>query len=99
MTEQNQTAQKPRRFSPIFIATVTPATIETRNGKNGAYTLMQGASVQRNGKADITKTVMAFGKSHEEVKSALIEGSPVDLAVQYDGGSLRAIGFPHAKAA
>ncbi|AXK43853.1 hypothetical protein [Erythrobacter aureus] len=89
-----------RRFSPIFVATVTPASIATGTAKNGNdYAKMQGATVQQDGKADKTMTVMAFGDQHAEVADHLIEGQPVDLAVQYDGGSLKVIGLPRAKAA
>lgn len=88
-----------RRFSPIFVATITPAAIDTREGKNGAYAFMQGSTVSQEGKEPKTMTVMAFGKSHTEVSELLVTGKPVDLAVQYDGGTLKVIGVPREKAA
>ena len=97
MTEATAPA---RRYSPIFVATVTPTSIEKNVGKNGAdYAVMRGATVQQEGKDDKVRTVMAFGNQLAEVSDALIEGEAVDLAVQYDGGSLKVIGFPRAKAA
>ena len=86
-----------RRFSPIFTATVTPGSVSTRSGKNGKYAVMQNSLIQRDGKDDKTMTVMAFGKPREEVARSLRKGRPVDLAVQYDGGTLRVIGFPRAE--
>ncbi len=89
-----------RRFSPIFVATVTPAAIAIATDKNGNdYAKMQGSTVQQDGKADKTMTVMAFGNQHAEVADHLVEGQPVDLAVQFDGGTLKVIGLPREKAA
>ena len=90
------TTQNAHRFSPIFVATVTPASVSTRTGKNGKYALMQGATVQY-GETRKEMTVMAFGKSRDEVASKLRKGRPVDLAVQFDGGTMKVIGFPLEK--
>src|SRR3546814_3666936 len=86
MTQNTAATAPARRFSPIFVATITPAAIEVREGKNGAYAYMQGSTVTQEGRESKTMTVMAFGKSHSEVADLLNPGSPVDLAVPYDGG-------------
>lgn len=88
-----------RRFSPIFIADVTPASIETLNGKNGQYVVMKGATISREGRDSQTRTVLAFGNARAEIAAQLNEGRPVALAVQYDGGSLKVIGLPREKVA
>lgn len=93
------TAAPARRFAPIFVATVTPANIETREGKNGTYAVMQGSTVTQGDRESKTMTVMAFGKSHVDVADILEVGKPVEVAVQYDGGSLKIIGLPREKAA
>lgn len=84
-----------RRFSPTFNAVIVPETIETRDGANGPYTIMSQAVVVRDGKDDLIRTVMAFGKPHTEVSHLLAEGAPITLAVKFDGGSLRVIGLPN----
>ena len=89
------TTNNERRFAPIFTATITPATINAGVGKNERpYATMKGALVQQNGKPDKTLTVMAFGSQLAAVQDSLIEGKPVDLAVQFDRGSLKIVGFP-----
>src|SRR3546814_4609317 len=97
MTQNTAATAPARRFSPIFVATITPAAIEVREGKNGAYAYMQGSTVTQEGRESKTMTVVAFGKSHSEVADLLNPGSPVDLAVQYDGGTLKVIGVPREK--
>jgi hypothetical protein len=94
------TTSNARRFSPIFVATITPASVSTRTAKNGnKYALLQGATVAQGDKEPKQMTVMAFGKSRDEVASSLRKGRPVDLAVQYDGGSLKIVGLPRAEVA
>jgi hypothetical protein len=89
-----------RRFSPIFVATVTPATIVEGTGKNEKpYALMQGATYATKSKPAKSVTVMAFGDQLAEVRDSLVSGQSVDLAVQFDGGTLRVVGHPRAKAA
>lgn len=89
-----------KSFSPIFVATVTPAAIVTKTSAKGTdYALMQGATVQKGDAEPKSLTVMAFGKSHAEVANLLETGTPVELAVQYDGGSLKVIGLPREKPA
>src|SRR3546814_5476274 len=77
MTQNTAATAPARRFSPIFVATITPAAIEVREGKNGAYAYMQGSTVTQEGRESKTMTVMAFGKSHSEVADLLNPGSPV----------------------
>src|SRR3546814_14753223 len=66
------TSNNARRFSPIFVATVTPATVSTRTDKNGnKYAHMAGATIAQEGKETKTMTTMAFGKSYAEVGQLL----------------------------
>lgn len=103
MANQNQNTQNntnaPYRFSPIFPATVTPGPVEILTGAKGEYARMRGSKVVSARQPEKTLTVMAFGKSLEDVRDLLEEGSSVDLAVQYDGGSMKIIGLPRPKAA
>jgi hypothetical protein len=95
-----QTSNNARRFSPIFRATVTPATVSTRTDKSGNnYAFMAGATIAQEGKEPKTMTTMAFGKSYEEVGKLLRKGRSVDLAVQFDGGTVKVIGLPREKVA
>ncbi len=89
------TATKTTGFRPIFNATVTPGdSIENLKSATGTdYIKMTDAAVQTtNGSSQ--RTVMAFGKSAEDVRDLLVSGEPVELAVQYDGGSVKVIGRP-----
>lgn len=90
-------ANAARRFSPTFVATVTPSSVADRNGRNGRYTLLKGATIAHKGETK-TRTLLAFGQSRDLVANLLDEGIPVDLAVQYDGGVLRIVGLPNAPA-
>ena len=95
-----QTSNNARRYSPIFTATVTPASVSTKTAKNGnKYLISQGSTLQKGDAEPKTVTLMAFGKSRDEVASVLRKGRPVDLAVQYDGGSVKVIGLPREEAA
>ncbi|AXK43874.1 hypothetical protein [Erythrobacter aureus] len=87
-------ANAARRFSPTFVATVTPESVDTRTGKNGPYAVLKGAQVSTANGEPMTRTVMAFGRSHDLVEGKLHAGQPVDLAVRYDGGTLRVVGLP-----
>lgn len=91
-------AQHARRFVPIFRAKITPASVSKRVGKNGEYSLMQGATVET-AKGSKQMTVMAFGSAHQQVNSKLRKGRTIELAVQFDGSTLKVIGLPHDKAA
>jgi hypothetical protein len=97
MTSQTSNA---RRFSPIFVATITPATVSTKTAQNGnKYAIMKGATIAQEGKEPKEMTVMAFGKSHEAVAKLLRKGRSVDLAVQYDGGTVKIVGLPRVDTA
>src|SRR3546814_11927703 len=75
-----QTSNNARRFSPIFIATITPASVSTSTAKNGnKYAVMKGATIAREGQEAKVMTAMAFGKSHTEVAKLLRKGRSVDL--------------------
>lgn len=94
----NNDGQKARRFSPIFDAVITPGEIVFGTTKTGnPFVTMKGSTVARDGKEDQTRTVMAFNNQLAVILDALEVGTPVKLAVQYDGGSLKAIGFPRVK--
>lgn len=86
-----------RRFNPIITATVTPASVSTRQGKNGTYLVLSGATVERNGNS-VQRTVMAFGKAVEQI-GKLRKGRAIELALQHDGGTMRVVGLPRAAAA
>src|SRR3546814_20897134 len=78
-----QTSNNARRFSPIFIATITPASVSTSTAKNGnKYAVMKGATIAREGQEAKVMTAMAFGKSHTEVDKLLRKGRAVDRAVR-----------------
>jgi hypothetical protein len=97
MTDTTTAARAP--FRPIFAATITPAGIEALTSVKGkGYIKMQGAQVSRNGGEPTTRTVMAFGKSADAVRDLLVEGKPVELAVQFDGGTVKIIGEVRAPA-
>lgn len=88
-----ETNNNGRQFRPIFSAVITPASIENKTSAKGTgYLLMQGATVTREGQDPKVRTVMAFGKSVDAVEGMLVEGQPVKLAVQYDGGTVRIVG-------
>jgi hypothetical protein len=80
-----------------FIATVTPATIEKRDTKNGVrYSYMANAKIARRGKGgkmvEQTRTAMAFGRNNAAVANILRAGKPVEVQCMYDGGSVRILG-------
>lgn len=95
------TQKKPRAFAPIFHATLTPSNIISGVAANGrGYVTMRETFVQQAGKKDKTVTVTAFGKQLAEVRDLLVEGQPVELAVQFDGwNSLKIVGLPRDKSA
>ncbi|AXK43818.1 hypothetical protein [Erythrobacter aureus] len=94
-----QTAPAARKFQPIFTATVTPGSVSTRNGKNGKYVVSQKSQFTT-AKNDQPReiTLMAFGKGFEAIQGKLRKGRAIDLAVQFDGGSLKVIGLPREEA-
>ncbi len=87
-------ANAARRFSPTFVATVTPDTVDTRTGKNGPYAVLKGAQISTPKGEEMTRTVMAFGQDHDLLEGKLHSGQPLDLKVRYDGGTLRIVGLP-----
>lgn len=90
--------QTARKFSPIFVATITPTSIETKTSAGGAdYLICTGARFERPGQDPQTRTVMAFGQSAIDVRELMAAGKPVELAVQFDGGTIKAIGAPRER--
>ena len=74
--------------------------MSTRTDKGGnKYAYLAGATIAQGDKEPKTMTAMAFGKSHTEVAGLLRKGRPVDLAVQYDGGTVKIVGLPREQAA
>ena len=57
------------------------------------------ARFERSGQEPQTRTVMAFGPSAKDIRDLLAEGRPVDLAVQFDGGTVKIIGSPRERQA
>jgi hypothetical protein len=86
-----------RRYSPIFDATITPESVEPLTTTQGKDYTRLSATISRQGKPDMKRVVMAFGKSNEAVRGLLIPGQPVELAIQLDGGSAKIIGLPRPK--
>src|SRR3546814_18979503 len=86
MTTQTSNAS---RFSPIFVATITPGPVATRTDKNGnKYSYLTGATIAKANKEAKQMTAMAFGKSHNELAGLLRKGRPVEPPVQSDGGAV-----------
>ncbi len=93
---------KDSTFKPIFPAMITPGVIEelqSNNKKRTVYLRMSGSTFkpektdkQEHEQDESIRTVMAFGRSVTAVRDMLVEGVPVRLACQYDGGSVRVIG-------
>lgn len=83
-----------RRFNPVFTATVVPSAIESLDGAKGPYTLMRGAVVLREGREDMVRTVMAFGKPNSQIAHLLEEGRPINLAIRFDRGTVKVVGLP-----
>jgi len=89
-------------FKPIFPAMITPGVIEegrSNNKNRTVYLRMTGSTFkpektekQEHEQDESIRTVMAFGRSVTAVREMLVEGVPVRLACQYDGGSVRVIG-------
>ena len=87
------------RRSRAFVATVVPETVEHLVGPKGPYTLMRDAVVSREGKDDMVRTVMAFGNPNAQIGHLIQEGHPIDLAIRFNGGTMRVVGLPHGEAA
>jgi hypothetical protein len=87
------------RRSRAFVATIVPETVEHLVGPKGPYTLMRNAVVSREGKNDMIRTVMAFGSQNAQISHLIQEGRPIDLAIRFNGGTMRVVGLPHGDAA
>lgn len=84
-----------RQFSPIFVATITASNVETKvSGKGARYLLCREATFARRGRPAQKRTVMSFGPAADKLRGLLQTGKPIDLAVQYDGGTIKALGVP-----
>src|SRR3546814_6604454 len=98
LANNSENASK-REFRPIFNSTITPQSIETlQTSKSDNYLKMTGATVAFKDKSQ-ERTVMVFGKSVADVEALLETGKPVELAVQFDGGSVHIVGQVRAAVA
>src|SRR3546814_2146829 len=76
--------QTARKFSPIFVATITPESIEIKKSHDGAdYLLCSGAKFERPGQEAQTRTVMAFGRSAADVHKQIGRASCRERVCQY----------------
>jgi hypothetical protein len=92
-------ATAPKTAKP-FRATVTPASVVRGRARNSVrYSVLKGATIARKGMKDMVRTVMAFGPTHLAISKSLKAGKPVELLCTWDGGSIRVVGTPEAKAA
>lgn len=89
-----------RTFRPTFVVTVTPSEVAHGDTAKGQpYSSLKNATISREGRENVVRTVMAFGPTASEIASRLEPGKPVRLAVQHDDGTLRIIGLPRDVAA
>lgn len=96
-----QNTQPARRFSPIFVADVTinNPIVGGKTMKDVPFMKTPSATITKPDGSSIERTLMAFGNQLSEVESSLVEGATVKLAVQYDGGSVKIVGYPREKVA
>ena len=86
------------RFRPTFVVTVTPTEIASSDTSTGQpYSALKDAVISQDGKADMIRTVVAFGPA-SRIAEGLQPGVPIKLAVRFDGGSLKLIGHPRPAA-
>ena len=90
-----------RKFSKIFPATITfgDEVVISETKKEVVYAMSRMASIQHPNGQVKNRTVMAFGDQLNEVKDAIFPGNTVELAVQYEGGTVKVVGFPLEEAA
>src|SRR3546814_10199576 len=70
MTTQTSNA---RRFSPIFVATITPGSVATRTDKNGnKYSYLTGATIAQANKESKQMTAMARSEEHTSELQSLM---------------------------
>lgn len=86
-------------FKKIFPATVVAPKIEILEGRNGKYMRLRGATITTQRGKVHTRTTMAYGQCYASVVDLLKEGTPILLAIQFDGPIARIIGPAHDKPA
>lgn len=86
-------ANAARSFRPTITATVTPASIDVCEGETGRYAVLKGATIQKRDGSKMTKTILAFGKAQKALEGRLTAGNPIALKIQYNGGTMRAVGL------
>lgn len=86
-----------KKYSKIFTATVTfgdNVTIsETK--KASIYAKSPESKIEHPDGQVKDRTVMIFGDQLNEVQDSVFPGNTVELAVQYDGGTVKVIGYPN----
>jgi hypothetical protein len=98
MKSKSRTTKMTSRFRPTFVVTVTPTEIASSDTSTGQpYSALKDAVISQDGKADMVRTVVAFGPA-SRIAEALQPGVPIRLAVRFDGGSLKLIGHPRPAA-
>lgn len=86
-------------FKPTFVVTVTAGEVASGDTVGGQpYASVKDATISRDKRDDVTRTVMAFGPA-AEIVAAMKPGVPVRLSVQHDGAKLRVIGYPRDRIA
>lgn len=88
-----------KRFSKIFTAQVSFGDDVTvsQDRRKSVYG-RAGAAVKLPDGQVVNRTVMAFGNQLVSVQPDFVPGNVVDLAVQFDGGTLKVIGYPREQA-
>ena len=89
-----------RKFSKIFPATITfgEEVVVSETKKSVVYAKSPKATIKHPDGQVKSRTVMAFGDQLSEVQEAIFPGNTVELAVQYDRGTVKVIGFPREAA-
>lgn len=79
------------KFRPQITVTMTPNEITNGTTTEGRpFASCKSAKIERPGRSDCSRTVMAFGSTAPEIGS-LKPGVPVSVVVQHQGAVLRVI--------
>ncbi|MAM84287.1 MAG: hypothetical protein CL472_06405 [Acidobacteria bacterium] len=84
------------KFRPQITVTMTPNEIALGTTTEGRpYASCKSAKIERPGRSDCNRTVMAFGPIADEI-GKLTPGTPVPVTVQHQGAILRVVKLPAA---
>ena len=84
------------KFRPQITVTMTPNEIATGTTTEGRpFASCKAAKIERPGRSDCNRTVMAFGPTAEQIGS-LTPGVPVAVTVQHQGAVLRVVRIAQA---